>query len=113
MMSYSAQNFNTVMHAFLSDLTEVFPEDDAIQSSLNTFDDLVNVNYKKPQQMFAETVGKFSKQIIDRDEVVFDHLKFPGVNFKSLWSRDISVGTKHAIWSYLQQLTLLSALSHT
>lgn len=107
----SAQNFNTVMHAFLSDLTEVFPEDDAIQRSLNTFDDLVNVNYKKPQKMFVETVGKFSKQITDRDEVMFDHLKFPGFSFKSLWSRDISAGTKNAIWVYLQQLMLLSASS--
>lgn len=105
----STTTFNEVMHSFLADLTDVFPEEDAIQSSLNTFDDLVAVNFKKPQQMFIESVGIFSKQIIERDETMFDYLKFPGFSFKSLWSRDISVGTKNAIWVYLQQLLFLSA----
>ena len=103
----SAEPFNEVMHAFLVDLADVFPENDAIQSSLENFDQLVKINFKKPQQMFIETVGKFAEQIIKRDESMFDHLKFPGFNFKDLWTAGLSTGTKDAIWTYLQQLIFL------
>jgi hypothetical protein len=101
------ENFNAVMHALLVDLTDVFPENDAIQSSLENFDQLVKINFKKPQEMFIETVGKFAEQIIRRDEMVFDRLKFPGFSLKSLWTADISIGTKDAIWTYLNQLIFL------
>ena len=103
----STESFNVVMHAFLVDLTDVFPENDAIQASLENFDQLVKINFKKPQKMFIETVGKFAEQIAKRDETMFDHLKFPGFSFRDLWTSEISVGTKDAIWVYLQQLILL------
>jgi hypothetical protein len=105
----SAESFNTVMHAFLVDLTDVFPENDAIQASLENFDQLVKINFKKPRKMFIETVGKFAEQIAKRDEAMFDHLKFPGFSFKSVWTDDLSSGTKDAIWTYLRQLILLCA----
>ena len=103
----SAEAFNVVMHAFLVDLTDVFPENDAIQASLENFDQLVKINFKKPRQMFIETVGKFAEQIIKRDDTMFDHLKFPRFSFKDLWTDEISVGTKDAIWTYLNQLIFL------
>ena len=103
----SAEAFNVVMHAFLVDLTDVFPENNAIQASLENFDQLVKINFKKPRQMFIETVGKFAEQIIKRDDTMFDHLKFPGFSFKDLWTDEISVGTKDAIWTYLNQLIFL------
>lgn len=103
----AAEQFNTVMHAFLVDLTDVFPENNAVQSSLENFDELVKINFKKPQKMFIETVGKFAEQIIRRDESMFDQLKFPGFSFKDLWTADISGGTKDAIWAYLNQLIFL------
>ena len=105
----SAEPFNTVMHAFLVDLTDVFPENDAVQASLENFDQLVKINFKKPRQMFIETVGKFAEQIIKRDEAMFDNLKFPGFSFRDLWTADISAGTKDAIWTYLNQLIFLCA----
>ena len=103
----SAENFNVVMRAFMVDLTDVFPENDALQSSLEKFDELVKINFKKPQKVFIDLVGKFTEQIIKRDETVFDHLKFPGFSFKNLWEDDISAGTRGAIWDYLNQLIFL------
>lgn len=105
----SAENFNTVMRAFLDDLADVFPENAAVQSSLRNFEDLVGINFKKPQKMFIETVGKFAEQILKRDEAMFDHLKFPGFSFRDLWTPDLSAGTKDAIWVYLNQLIFLCA----
>jgi len=99
--------FNKVMHDFLVDLTDVFPENDNIQNSLETFNDLVKINFKKPQQMFMETVGKYADKITKRDEIMFDVLKFPGFSFATIWTDDISAGTKDAIWVYLNQLLYL------
>jgi hypothetical protein len=106
-MASSTMDFNKVMHDFLVDLTDVFPENDNIQKSLETFNDLVRVNFKKPQKMFMETVGKYADKIVKRDETMFDVLKFPGFSFKSIWTDDISKGTKDAIWDYLNQLIYL------
>lgn len=103
----ATHNFNVVMHAFLVDLTDVFPENDAIQSSLDNFDQFVKINFQKPQKMFIKTVGRFAEQISKRDEAMFDHLKFPGFSFKELWTSELSTGTKDAIWTYLNQLIFL------
>ena len=105
----STESFNVVMHAFLVDLTDVFPENDAIQASLENFDQLVKINFKKPRQMFIETVGKFAEQIAKRDEAMFERLKFPGFSFRDVWTDELSTGTKDAIWTYLRQLILLCA----
>lgn len=101
-------NFNDLMRSFLVDLADVFPEDPAIQTSLQTFEDLVRVNFKKPAAMFAESIGPHASKISVRDETVFADMDFPGIDFKKLWESDISVGTRHAIFSYLQNLLILS-----
>jgi hypothetical protein len=99
--------FNSVMHEFLTALTDVFPESNELQSSLEAFDDLVRVNFKKPKDMFIETICIHAKEIFERDERVFDVLHFPGFDFKKYWNNDISVGTKNAIWAYLYELIRL------
>lgn len=104
--------FNHVMRKFLTDLTEVFPEDPAIQASLDSFDDIVRINYKKPSHMFFENMQSHARQIVERDETMFDELHFPGIDFKKLWnSSGVSSNTKHAIFEYLHQLLILSSPS--
>ena len=102
-------SFNDVMRQFLSDLAEVFPEDGAIQASLETFEDIVRINFKKPAQMFAETIGPHVVKVMHHDETVFDEIDLPGVDFKTLWKSNISDNTKNAIFCYLKQLLILSA----
>lgn len=102
-------SFNDIMRQFLSDLTDVFPEDVAIQSSLESFEDIVRINFKKPAQMFAETIGPHLVKIMHHDESVFSELNMPGVDFQKLWKSDISDNTKNAIFCYLKQLLLLCA----
>ena len=103
-------SFNDIMRQFLSDLVSVFPEDIAIQMSLETFEDIVRINFKKPAQMFAETIGPHLVKIIHHDESVFEDLNMPGIDFKKLWKSDISENTKNAIFCYLKQLLLLCAI---
>ena len=102
-------SFNDIMRQFLTDLADVFPEDIAIQSSLESFEDIVRINFKKPAQMFAETIGPHLMKIMHHDESVFDDIHLPGVDFKTLWKCDISDNTKNAIFCYLKQLLILSA----
>jgi hypothetical protein len=103
--------FNDVMRQFLTDLADVFPENAAVQSSLESFEDIVRINFKKPAQMFIESIGPHAKKIMEHDDSVFNDMHFPGVDFKTIWSSDISSNTKHAIFAYLKQLLLLSCCS--
>jgi hypothetical protein len=102
-------SFNDIMRQFLSDLASVFPEDIAIQTSLESFEDIVRINFKKPAQMFTETIGPHLVKIMHHDETVFDEINMPGVDFNKLWKSDISDNTKNAIFCYLKQLLILSA----
>jgi hypothetical protein len=101
-------SFNDVMRQFLTDLSDVFPENVAIQSSLESFENVVRINFKKPMHMFIEFVGPHAEKILHNDDTVFDNMHFPGIDFKKLWTSDISSNTKHAIFAYLKQLLLLS-----
>ncbi|AGE58409.1 hypothetical protein PBCVNY2B_573L [Paramecium bursaria Chlorella virus NY2B] len=108
-MSQKFNEFNTVMRSFISDLSEVFPEDTAIQSSYETFDELVRVNYRKPLTMFVENMMPYAEYIANRDETMFLKIEFPGIDFKKLWFDDtISTNTKNVIWQYISHLLLLT-----
>ena len=101
-------SFNDVMKQFLADLAEVFPEDPAIVTALQSLEDLIRVNFRKPAAMFLEAIGPYAQKIGANDESVFADMDFPGVNFKTLWSSGISQNTKNAIFMYLKQLLMLS-----
>ena len=108
---HSSQNFeafNTLMRSFIMDLSEVFPEDSAIQSSFTSFDELIRINYRKPATMFMESMGQYAESVANRNEAMFVHMNFPGIDFKKLWFSDISNNTKDAIWQYLSQLLLIA-----
>ncbi|AAC96778.1 hypothetical protein PBCV1_A410L [Paramecium bursaria Chlorella virus 1] len=108
-MSQKFTDFNTVMRSFISDLSEVFPEDAAIQSSFETFDELVRVNYRKPLNMFVESMIPYAEYVANRDETMFLKMEFPGIDFKKLWFDDtVSANTKNVIWQYISHLLLLA-----
>ena len=101
-------SFNEVMRQFLTDLANVFPEDPAILTAMQSLDDLIRVNFKKPAAMFLEAIGPYAEKIGAHDESVFADMDFPGVDFKNLWNSGISANTKNAIFMYLKQLLILS-----
>jgi hypothetical protein len=105
----SALAFNDVFHEFFLALTEVFPENVALQRYLQGFDELRAINCKKPREIFVDiiTKGKYAEKIFSRDERVFETLELPGLKFNTMWTDDISTGTKTAIWDYFQKLLSL------
>ena len=104
----SANAFNDIFRQFLTNLIEVFPENaTALERYLNRFEMAIGINCKTPRELFMNIVGKYSEQIVNRDERVFETLELPGLKFKTMWTDDISIGTKNAIWAYLQKLLSL------
>jgi len=104
----SYERFNHLMVQFLEDLVEVFPEDSDIQASIDTFDDVVSINYKKPRDLFRTTFVPSAQLIADRNPAVFD-ITSGGVDLKRLWTSNISDSTREAIWDYMTRLLILCA----
>ena len=105
----SANAFNDIFRKFFEELIEVFPERVALQRYLQGFDEMLAYNCLKPREIFVEiiTKGKYVEKIISRDERVFETMELPGLKFNTMWTDDISTGTKNAIWEYLQKLLSL------
>lgn len=101
------QAFNDMLKVFMDELAEVFPESKDIAMFATSLDDVISVNAKMPMQIFMDAVGPHAKRVAARDEHLFDVLQFPGIDFKAMWSSDISSGTKDAIWQYISTLLLL------
>ena len=101
------QAFNDMLKVFMDELAEVFPESKDIAMFAASLDDVISVNAKMPMQIFMDAIGPHAKRVAARDEHLFDVLQFPGIDFKALWTSDISSGTKDAIWQYISTLLLL------
>ena len=105
----SANIFNDIFHEFFLALIEVFPENVVLQRYLDGFETAIRINCKTPREIFVEiiTKGNYAEKIINRDERVFETLELPGLKFNTMWTDDISTGTKNVIWAYFQKLLSL------
>ena len=104
-MTSQFERFNSLLRAFLIDLSDVFPENDEIRRAADSFDYLVRANYKKPHQVFTKITGPFLEQIAVRDESVFQNLELCGIHLGALLNDDtVTNNTMHAIWEYVSQL---------
>jgi hypothetical protein len=100
----SVERFNSVMLEFLTELADVFSDEPSFYHALENFKELVSINFKKPREMFVETIVPFSDKIVSRSDSFFDSIDFPGVDMKKLWHSDISEDTRDAIWKYMTAL---------
>lgn len=107
------QAFNDMLKVFMDELAEVFPENKDIAMFAAGLDDVISVNAKMPMQIFMDAIGPHAKRVAARDDQLFDVLQFPGIDFKALWTSDISSGTKDAIWQYISTLLLLGTTVST
>ena len=102
------QAFNTMLKTFLEELVSVFPEEVRVSAFLESFDTLVELDARKPLQLFVEAITPHAQLAMAKDPALFDHLKFPGgIDFKRMWSADISDATREAIWQHINLLFLL------
>jgi hypothetical protein len=101
--------FNDMMEQFLEELVQTFPEEQAMKKFQMSFEILRKANSRACMENFMRSVKPYASQIMAKDAAFFleneDVLK--DFSLKSIWTDDISTGTKDAIWQYLQTLYML------
>jgi len=101
----SVGTFNDMLEQFISELEQTFPEEKAFKKYHTTLDIMRKANPRKCVDAFMKTVGKYSNQIMAKDDSFF--VEFDELPIKKYWNDELSEGTKSAIWQYLQTLNIL------
>ena len=111
-VSIVPKEFHKIVKDFVRDILMTFPEYIA-----KLDDDLKEIGMKEDCGESLEIVYKYCKTVIPerffdilyQNEEIFSNMEMntdflPGIDFKYLWSCDISPKTKETIWKYLQLL---------
>ena len=101
--------FTKIIYDFVNDILTTFPEyEDGLDA------DLFNIKETKDEESIANIYAHVKRvipgrffDILYKNEEIFgddkiDTMFLPGIDFKIVWSSDISDSTKEAIWKYLQ-----------
>ena len=114
--------FNKIINDMLNDLLITYPElnnklnEDLLCIKNNNDEENLHINniYTYCQKVFPE---RFFDILYQRTEIFHDknmNLEFlPGIDFKDLWTENITEHTREIIWKYLQLIlfTIVSSLS--
>ena len=104
MVSYP-KLFNQVVDEFFNELMELYPTNNLIKVRYTLFQTISAVNVKKPAVDFMTLSIPFLEQIAMRDESFFLGESGPElikIHLKSIWTPDLSLNTKNAIWNYIK-----------
>jgi len=100
-------NFASLALEFVKEISEVFPEEAIFSECVKNFSSY------NPKKFLIDTIGNHQALVISKDDKLFDLVKIPGLNIKTLWS-SVSDTTKESIWAYLSTLVMLAtALNNT
>ena len=111
MATYS-EKFNFYLKSFLGEIVTIFPEYketiDSEYSDVLTTENLAVDTYVKE---YMENVSPYHTDIAQKSNQLFlgeNELKFlRGIDFRDLWTKDLSDSTRENIWKYLQTLYVL------
>jgi hypothetical protein len=101
-----------MMEQFLEELVQTFPDEIGIQKFRTSFDVLRKANARMCMKNYMESITPYAQYIMSRDEAFFlEHTSdiefLKDLNLKRIWSSDLSINTKGAIWQYLQTLYII------
>lgn len=99
--------FNQMLTNFFEELVEVFPDVPDIKAYADSLPTLISANTRKPMELFMAATAPHADAIMAKDDSLFDNLKIASIDFKTLWTSDISDNTRAAIWQYVHMLFLL------
>jgi hypothetical protein len=106
----------TILHDFIKDILGTFPEykDNlhpgllALYSGHENAEDAISSVVEHCEQVYPE---RFFDILYQKEEIFSESICFlPGIDFKAIWSADITSKTRTIIWKYLQ-LILFSIVS--
>ena len=101
----SVSTFNDMLEQFISELEQTFPEEKAFKKYHTSVDIMRAANPRKCVDAFMCHAGKYSNQIMAKDDTFFANFEELPIN--KHWNEDLSQNTKNAIWQYLQTLNIL------
>jgi hypothetical protein len=106
--------FNDTLDQFVAELVDTFPEEKTFKKYQLSLEIIRKTNARQSLNTFMSSVKSFSDKIMNRDDSFFleDATKIEflsDLNICKIWTPDLSVNTKNAIWQYLQTLYLLGA----
>jgi hypothetical protein len=101
----SVGTFNDMLEQFVTELEQTFPEEKAFKKYHTSIDIMRKANPRKCVDTFMKTAGKYSNQIMAKDDSFFSD--FDELPLNKYWNDELSENTKGAIWQYLQTLNIL------
>jgi hypothetical protein len=101
----SVGTFNDMLEQFINELETTFPEEKAFKKYHTSFDIMKAANPRKCVDAFMNGIRNYSNQVMQKDDSFFSD--FTDLPISKYWNDDLSVGTKNAIWQYLQTLNVL------
>ena len=104
------EGFNKVFIEFCNDLLTVYPDlEDKIQNAKKRVEEKMTTKYYL--EYYIRHVLPYSDYVVkcDGDGLTKENISLiHGVKFNYIWNKDLSVGSKHAIWRYLHTFYLLT-----
>lgn len=109
--------FIAMMEQFLNEMIATFPNETKLCVYGNSFNMIKSSNPRMVLEMFMDSVGPYSQQIMSKDESVMLDTSIPlcnSLNLPHLWtSPGITDNTKEAIWAHLNTLLMFGTTINT
>ncbi len=102
----SIKLFNQVVNEFLTQLMEIFPENNKIKVQYSLFETLAKSNARKIPNDFMINSIPYLEKICMKDATFFqntDNFFLTRIGFDTIWP-ELSENTKETIWVYLKTL---------
>ena len=116
-----AKEFNEMYNEFMTKLKKAAPNESGLWTLHDAFGAAKKANSRMPLEMWINTIHPFAKMIFDKNQTFFlSNDKLTKVanegegtmntmeQLASLWSNDLTEKTRQSIWTYLQNLCILS-----
>ena len=85
-----------MLEQFISELEQTFPEEKAFKKYHVSIDIMRAANPRKCVDAFMQNVGKYSNQIMQKDDSFFGEVD--ELPISKHWNDELSDNTKSAIW---------------
>lgn len=104
--------FCDMLEQFCDELIQTFPDEKSFKRYKTTVEMSRKVNPRKIITCYMDNLTPYSQKLMAKDETLFtDDAKnievINDINIASIWTPDLSVNTKDAIWQYLQTLYII------
>lgn len=111
-MATYTEKFNFYLKTFLAELQNIFPEfKESINSSYSEVLESESLSVDTYVKEYMNAVESFHTQIATKQNSLFlgdNELKFlRELDFRELWTKDLSDSTRENIWKYLQTLYVI------